>query len=163
MRYVKRRGTITKKRLRFLVTSWFLVAPAGVELLNLWNDFRKVVKFIDENPWVKTILTRLQLNKNRGGKQWVPYLDTVTVVSVLATLRPLRCDRTISFLPKRVRVYAFTLTCLKTTTFVVTWTIGNAIRFFMDYTFGSERIVSECCSSTSPRLEFHREKENRHP
>ena len=44
-------------------------APAGIELLNLWNDFRKVVKFIDENPWVKTILTRLQLNKNRGGKQ----------------------------------------------------------------------------------------------
>ena len=32
------------------------VAPAGVELLNLWNDFRKVVKFIDENPWVKTVL-----------------------------------------------------------------------------------------------------------
>ena len=32
------------------------VAPAGIELLNLWNDFRKVVKFIDENPWVKTVL-----------------------------------------------------------------------------------------------------------
>ena len=93
----------------------------------------------------------------------MPYLDTITVVSVLATLRPLRCDRTISFLPKRVRVYAFTLTCLRTTTFVVTLTIGNAIRFFMDYTFGSERIVSECCSSTSPRLDFSREKENRHP
>ena len=30
-----------------------LLAPAGIELLNLWNDFRKVVKFIDENPWVK--------------------------------------------------------------------------------------------------------------
>ena len=88
----------------------------------------------------------------------MPYLDTITVVSVLATLRPLRCDRTISFLPKRVRVYAFTLTCLRTTTFVVTLTIGNAIRFFMDYTFGSERIVSECCSSTSPRLEFYRKK-----
>lgn len=74
----------------------------------------------------------------------MPYLDTVTVVSVWATLRPLRCDRTFSFLPKRMRVYAFTLTCFRTTTFVVTLTIGNAIRFFMDYTFGSERIVSEC-------------------
>ena len=93
----------------------------------------------------------------------MPYLDTVTVVSVWTTLRPLRCDRTISFLPKRVRVYASTLTCLRTTTFVVTLTIGNAIRFFMDYTFGSERIVSECLGSTSPRLEFHLEKENRHP
>ena len=93
----------------------------------------------------------------------MPYLDTVTVASVWATLRPLRCDRTISFLPKRVRVYAFTLTCLRTTTFVVTLTIGNAIRFFMDYTFGSERIVSECLGSTSPRLEFRLEKENRHP
>ena len=66
----------------------------------------------------------------------MPYLDTITVVSVLATLRPLRCDRTFSVLPKRVRVYAFTLTLLRTTTFVVTLTIGNAIRFFMDYTFG---------------------------
>ena len=45
----------------------------------------------------------------------MPYLDTVTVASVWATLRSLRCDRTISFLPKRVRVYAFTLTCLRTT------------------------------------------------
>ena len=31
---------------------------AGVELLNLWNDFRKVVKFIDENPWVKPMLEK---------------------------------------------------------------------------------------------------------
>ena len=31
-------------------------APAGVELLNLWHDFRKVVRFIDENPWVKPML-----------------------------------------------------------------------------------------------------------
>ena len=43
------------------------VAPAGIELLNLWNDFRKVVKFIDENPWVKPMLERIVENKeNRG-------------------------------------------------------------------------------------------------
>ena len=35
------------------------VAPAGIELLNLWNDFRKVVKFIDENPWVKSLLEKI--------------------------------------------------------------------------------------------------------
>jgi len=43
-------------------------APASVELLNLWNDFRKVVRFIDENPWVKPLLARIQSDKNRGGK-----------------------------------------------------------------------------------------------
>lgn len=43
------------------------VAPVGVELLNLWNDFRKVVKFIDENPCVKPMLARIQSDKNRGG------------------------------------------------------------------------------------------------
>ena len=42
------------------------VAPAGIELLNLWNDFRKVVKFIDENPWVKPMLERIGKDKNRG-------------------------------------------------------------------------------------------------
>ena len=41
-------------------------APAGIELLNLWNDFRKVVKFIDENPWVKPMLERIVEDKNRG-------------------------------------------------------------------------------------------------
>ena len=44
------------------------VAPVSVELLNLWNDFRKVVRFIDENPWVKPLLARIQSDKNRGGK-----------------------------------------------------------------------------------------------
>ena len=34
-------------------------APAGIGLLNLWNDFRKVVKFIDENPWVKSLLEKI--------------------------------------------------------------------------------------------------------
>ena len=41
-------------------------APAGIELLNLWNDFRKVVQFIDENPWVKQLLERIVKDKNRG-------------------------------------------------------------------------------------------------
>ena len=41
------------------------VAPAGIELLNLWNDFRKVVKFIDENPWVKPMLEKIIESKNR--------------------------------------------------------------------------------------------------
>ena len=41
-------------------------APVIVELLNLWNDFRKVVKFIDENPWVKPMLERIVKDKNRG-------------------------------------------------------------------------------------------------
>lgn len=47
-------------------TSWefFSFAPVDVELLNLWNDFRKVVKFIDENPWVKPMLARIQSDKN---------------------------------------------------------------------------------------------------
>ena len=56
---------VYEKRLTFLSVS---VAPAGIELLNLWNDFRKVVKFIDENPWVKPMLARIQSDKNRGGK-----------------------------------------------------------------------------------------------
>ena len=42
------------------------VAPPSIELLNLWNDFRKVVKFIDENPWVKPMLERIVEDKNRG-------------------------------------------------------------------------------------------------
>lgn len=41
------------------------VAPAGIELLNLWNDFRKVVKFIDENPWVRPLLDKIIEIKNR--------------------------------------------------------------------------------------------------
>ena len=41
----------------------FFDAPAGIELLNLWNDFRKVVKFIGENPWVKPMLERIMKSK----------------------------------------------------------------------------------------------------
>ena len=55
----------TKKKTDIPVS---LFAPAGIELLNLWNDFRKVVKFIDENPWVKYILERIKSEKSRGGK-----------------------------------------------------------------------------------------------
>ena len=39
------------------------MAPAGIELLSLWNDFRKVARFVDENPWVKTLLDRISVNK----------------------------------------------------------------------------------------------------
>ena len=44
----------------------FIFAPAGIELLNLWNDFRKIVKFIGENPWVKTMLEKIMEMKNIG-------------------------------------------------------------------------------------------------
>lgn len=40
-------------------------APPSIEMLNLWNDFRKVVKFIDENPWVKHMLEKIIKMKNR--------------------------------------------------------------------------------------------------
>ena len=45
-----------EKRLTFLSVS---VAPEGIEMLILWNDFRKVVKFIDEPPWVKSLLEKI--------------------------------------------------------------------------------------------------------
>ena len=54
-------GHITKKALKKF-SAFF--APAGIELLNLWNDFRKVVKFIDENPWVKPMLEKIMRDKN---------------------------------------------------------------------------------------------------
>ena len=56
--------TENKKQPEFSVEPFF--APVSVELLNLWNDFRKVVKFIDENPWVKPMLERIVKDKNRG-------------------------------------------------------------------------------------------------
>ena len=40
-------------------------APLSAELLNLWNDFREVVRFIDENPWVKPMLEKIIQMKNR--------------------------------------------------------------------------------------------------
>ena len=45
------------------------VAPAGIELLNLWNDFRKVVKFIDENQtWLRPLMDRVASNKKAEEK-----------------------------------------------------------------------------------------------
>jgi hypothetical protein len=44
-------------------------APAGVELLNLWNDFRKVVQFIDENQtWLSPLMDRVASNKKAEEK-----------------------------------------------------------------------------------------------
>ena len=57
--WLHREGMFTGNLKRSYIPVWrgvSLRAPAGVELLNLWNDFRQVVKFIDENPWVKPIL-----------------------------------------------------------------------------------------------------------
>jgi hypothetical protein len=44
-------------------------APAGVELLNLWNDFRKVVQFIDDNQtWLRPLMGRVAANKKAEEK-----------------------------------------------------------------------------------------------
>lgn len=40
------------------LTNLSALAPQTVEMLNLWNDFRKVVDFIDENQgWLSRYLT----------------------------------------------------------------------------------------------------------
>ena len=40
-----------------------LSAPAEVELLNLWRDFRKVVEFIDRNnEWLHPMLEEIDKN-----------------------------------------------------------------------------------------------------
>ena len=63
----KNRGNYNEKEVAISRNLLIFGAPAGIELLNLWNDFRKVVKFIDENPWVKPMLERIGENKkNRG-------------------------------------------------------------------------------------------------
>lgn len=63
----KNRGNYNEKEVAISRNLLIFGAPAGDELLNLWNDFRKVVKFIDENPWVKPMLERIVENKkNRG-------------------------------------------------------------------------------------------------
>lgn len=50
----KKRGCITHD------TSPFLSVHPSIELLNLWEDFRKVVKFIDENHcWLNPLLERI--------------------------------------------------------------------------------------------------------
>ena len=39
------------------MSDWFSAAPQNSEILNLWNDFLKVVKFIDENKeWLNPLL-----------------------------------------------------------------------------------------------------------
>ena len=44
-------------------------APAGVELLNLWNDFRKVVKSIDDNAaWLRPLFYKMAVNKKAEEK-----------------------------------------------------------------------------------------------
>ena len=44
-------------------------APAGIELLNLWNDFRKVVQFIDDNQtWLRPLMDRVAANKKAEEK-----------------------------------------------------------------------------------------------
>ena len=44
-------------------------APAGIELLNLWNDFLKVVRFIDDNAiWLHPLLDKVAVNKKSRGE-----------------------------------------------------------------------------------------------
>ena len=63
----KNRGYYNEKEVAISRNLLIFGAPAGDELLNLWNDFRKVVKFIDENPWVKPMLERIVENKKTEG------------------------------------------------------------------------------------------------
>ena len=38
---------------------WLPFAPPTVEMLNLWNDFRKVVEFMDENrAWLLPLIEK---------------------------------------------------------------------------------------------------------
>ena len=61
------RGNYNEKEVAISRNLLIFGAPPTIEMLNLWNDFRKVVKFIDENPWVKPMLERIVENKkNRG-------------------------------------------------------------------------------------------------
>ena len=63
----KNRSNYNEKEVAISRNLLIFGAPAGDELLNLWNDFRKVVKFIDENPWVKPMLERIVENKKTEG------------------------------------------------------------------------------------------------
>ena len=52
-------------------------APPSIELLNLWNDFRKVVKFIDENQtWLRPLMDRVASNKKAEEKKTTLWYDT---------------------------------------------------------------------------------------
>ena len=61
------RGNYNEKEVAISRNLLIFGAPVSDELLNLWNDFRKVVKFIDENPWVKPMLERIVENKKTEG------------------------------------------------------------------------------------------------
>lgn len=63
----KNRGNYNEKEVAISRNLLIFGAPVSDELLNLWNDFRKVVKFIDENPWVKPMLERIVENKKTEG------------------------------------------------------------------------------------------------
>lgn len=63
----KNRGNYNEKEVAISRNLLIFGAPATIEMLNLWNDFRKVVKFIDENPWVKPMLERIVENKKTEG------------------------------------------------------------------------------------------------
>ena len=55
----------TKKALKI----WVLFAPLSIEMLNLWNDFRKVVQFIDDNQtWLRPLMDRVAANKKAEEK-----------------------------------------------------------------------------------------------
>ena len=58
-----------KKRQILISEDLSSVAPAGIELLNLWNDFRKVVQFIDDNQtWLRPLMDRVAANKKAEEK-----------------------------------------------------------------------------------------------
>ena len=96
-------------------------------------------------PKIKTEITpkALSLLWNRGRVIAYLYLDTVTDVSEQATLYLRQWLRTFSFLPRRRRMYALTLTSFKTTTLVVAWTVRCETRFFIIANRVSVRVFSE--------------------
>ena len=59
--------TDTNKKTTAKISGRF--APASIELLNLWNDFRKVVQFIDDNQtWLRPLMDRVAANKKAEEK-----------------------------------------------------------------------------------------------
>ena len=62
------RGNYNEKEVAISRNLLIFGAPVSIEMLNLWNDFRRVVKFIDENPWIKPMLAKIEddKSKNRG-------------------------------------------------------------------------------------------------
>ena len=56
-------GYISEKEVAISRNLLIFSAPESIEMLNLWNDFRRVVKFIDENPWIKPMLAKIEDDK----------------------------------------------------------------------------------------------------